>query len=67
MPQCPKCYKEIIDPTTTICRVPSCPTTEPVNTSGKIRELFTVDGGFAIECHDDHTKSVQFLSGGYSL
>lgn len=61
--KCPKCSREIVNPAETICRVPSCPTTEPVNTSGKIRSLFTVDGnGFEIECYNDPTKSVKFLS-----
>lgn len=60
---CPRCEREIIDPATTICRVPSCPTTEPVNTSGKIRQLFSVDVGFAIEVDGDPTKAVHFVSG----
>jgi hypothetical protein len=47
---CPVCLKEITPEVLSNCRVPKCPNTTPVNTSGKVNQLFRVDGnGFEVE------------------
>ena len=47
---CPKCLKELNLTVLDQCKVLQCPNKEPVNTSGKVNQLFTVMGsGFEVD------------------
>ena len=47
---CPKCQKDVTPLVLEQCRILTCPNKEPTNTSGKVNQLFKVDGnGFEVD------------------
>lgn len=47
---CPKCQQEYTQDLLPECRIPTCAITEPLNTSGKVSQLFNISGnGFTID------------------
>lgn len=47
---CPKCHKELTPYVIEQCKVLQCPNKDQVNTSGKVNQLFVIDGnGFEVD------------------